>query len=80
MAKKKISKKLLYVDKDFRTRSVQNPVTGKMKGRKRVPGRGDSTAIFRVKSGPRAGQIFGRTKKIPVRASKKKRAHVRRRL
>ena len=78
--KRKISKKLLYVDKDYRTRSVQHPKTGKMMGRKRVPGRGDSTAVYRVKSGSRKGQIFGRTQPIKVKASKKKRGTVRRRL
>jgi len=78
--KRKISRKLLYIDKDFRTRSIQHPKTGKMRGRKRVPGRGDSTAVFRVKSGPRKGQIFGRTVPIKVRGDSKKRGTTRRRL
>ena len=78
--KRKISRKLLYIDKDYKTRAIQNPKTGKMRGRKRVSGRGDSTAVYRVKSGPRKGQIMGRTTPIKVRASKKARAHLRRRL
>jgi len=79
--KRRISKKYLYVDKDFKTTYIQSKKTGKMVGRKRVKGRGDSTAVLRAKkSHPSAGHIFGRTKPIRVRSSKKKKGTIRRRL
>ena len=78
--KRRIAKAYLYIDKDLRTKSIQDKY-GKMIGRKRVPGRGDSTAVLRVKKGhPRSGEIFGRTPPILVRGDKKKRAHLRRTL
>jgi hypothetical protein len=79
--KRRIPKSFLYVDKDYGTRSIQHPKTGKMLGRKSVRGVGDRTAVRRVKKGhPMSGQIMGRTAPIKIRASKKARAHVRRRL
>ncbi len=83
MAKKKkrrIPKSFLYVDKDFSTKSVQHPKTGKMQGRVRVKGVGDRTAILRVKKGEHIGEIWGRTKPIKVRGSKKVRGHLRRKI
>lgn len=76
----RIPKKFIYVDRDFKTRAIQDEY-GKMQGRKRVQGRGDSTAVFRVKKGhPRSGEIFGRTHPISVRGDEKKRGTIRRRL
>ena len=82
MAKKKrrIPKAYLYIDKDFGTRSIQHPRTGKMMGRKRVRGKGDSTAVLRVKKGEHIGEIWGRTPPVRVRGSKKARGHLRRNL
>jgi len=84
MARKKrkiiIPKAYLYIDKDFATESVRGKY-GKFQGRKRVSGRGDATAVWRVKkSHPQSGQIFGRTSPILIRGDKRKRAHLRRRL
>ena len=77
----KIPKKFIYVDRDFRTRSTRNESTGKLTGRERVAGRGDSTAVFRVKKGhPRSGEIWGRTEPIPVRGSERNRGSIRRNL
>lgn len=71
--KRRIARKYVYVDKDFKTKATRNKKTGRLTGRKRVKGRGDSTAVLRVKkSHPSAGHIFGRTKPIRVRAGKKK--------
>jgi len=79
--KKIIPKKWIYVDRDYRTRAIQHPKTGKMMGRKRVTGVGDRTAVRRVRKGhDSSGQIIGRTAPIKVRASKKKRGTVRRKL
>lgn len=76
--KRRIPKGYLYVDKDYGTRAIQDRY-GKMLGRKSVRGRGDSTAVLRVKKGPRAGEIWGRTKPIVIkkhkRTSKKGRKH-----
>lgn len=70
-----------YVDRSFHTTYLQNRLTGKLKGRKRVPGRGDGTTERRV-SGPKdyKGQILGRTESIPVRGSGSKRGTTRRSL
>lgn len=78
----KINKKYLYIDKDYRTHYLQDSSTGKMKGRKRVPGRGDGTAVLRVKKShpSRGGEIRGRTEPIPVRGSSRAKGTIRRRL
>jgi hypothetical protein len=76
--KKRIPKKYIYVDRDFKTTYVQNKKTGKLRGRKSVKGRGDGTAVRRVRKGRYAGHIFGRTKRIPVKGSKKRRGTLRR--
>lgn len=77
----KVQRRFIYVDKDFKTVSTRNSQTGKLTGRKKVSGRGDSTAVFRVKKGhPRSGEIIGRTHPIPVRASKNRRGTIRKRL
>lgn len=78
--KKRIPKAYLYIDRDFGTMSIQHSKTGKMMGRKRVSGRGDSTAVLRVKKGEHIGEIWGRTAPIKVRGSKKARAHLRRKI
>ena len=79
--KRKIPKSFIYIDDDYGTRSIQHPKTGKMMGRRKVSGIGDRTAVRRVKKGhPMSGQIMGRTQPIKVRASKKKRGTVRRRI
>ncbi len=79
--KRTIPKTWIYVDRDFGTKAIQSKKTGKMLGRKKVSGVGDRTAILRVKKGhARSGQILGRTTPIKVRASKKKRGTVRRKL
>lgn len=82
MARKRyIPTKYIYIDKDFHTRATRNPRTGKLTGRERVPGRGDSTAVFRIKKGhPLSGEIRGRTEPIPIRGDSKKRGALRRRL
>jgi len=84
MAKKKrktIPKSWIYVDKDYGTKAIQHPKTGKMMGRTKVKGLGDRTAVRRVRTGhPTSGQIMGRTVPIKVRASKKKRGTVRRKI
>jgi len=72
-----IPKRLVYVDRDFKTTFVQSKRTGKMMGRKRVPGYGDKTAVLRVKSGEFGGAIMGRTKPIEIRGSNRARAHTR---
>jgi len=64
MAKKR--KKIpTYIDYDTRTIYIQDKKTGLMKGRKRVRGFGDRTAIRRIKAkridGYRKGEILGRT-------------------
>ena len=79
--KRRIPRKYLYVDKDFKTRATRSKKTGRLTGRKKVRGRGDSTAVLRAKkSSPSAGHIFGRTKPIRVRSSKKRKGTIRRRL
>jgi len=81
MAKRKKKRKIraiTYTDKVYKTKFVQDKKTGKMRGRATVSGYGDRTAVRRVKSGSRAGQIFGRTKSIKVKGSGKSRGHSRR--
>lgn len=63
-----------YIDYDFGTTFIQDR-KGLMKGRKKVRGKGDSTAIKRVRKdfdGFKKGQIVGRTERIPVRKHKRK--------
>jgi len=54
----------IYIDRDFRTKYIQDPKTGLMKGRKRVKGFGDRTAVRRV-DGVKKEEIIGyiKTKK-----------------
>ena len=76
--KKKIPQAWIYVDRNYGTRSIQHPKTGKMLGRKRVQGVGDRTAVRRVEKGhSSSGQIIGRSPPIKVRASKTKRGTIR---
>lgn len=81
MAKKRKKKRkvrvFVYTDQVFHTTYLQDKKTGKMRGRKYVKGLGDRTAVRRVRKGPRAGQIFGRTPPIKVRGSRNKRGGVR---
>ena len=78
MGTKKIRYKL-YVDKDFHTTYLINKKTGKLYGRKRVEGRGDSTGVLRVESPKKyEGQIMGRT--IAIRGSSSRRGSIRRRI
>jgi len=83
-----MTKYKFYVDKDpTRTVSLRSKKTGRMRGRRKAKKgeKSDQILNIRVKS-PQAvsGQIFGflpkGKKRIPVKASKKARAHVRRRL
>jgi len=75
MAKKKIPvlSKLpdgnyIRTEKSFKTVYIQNPKSGRMKGRKKVRGYGDKTAIRRVE------KDF-----ILVKKSKRARGHIRKR-
>ncbi len=79
--KRKKAKYVVYVDRDFKTRYIQDKKTGRMEGRRGVKGFGDRTAVKRIrKNGPRGGEIVGRTKTIRVRATKRKKGTIRRRL
>lgn len=81
MARKKKIKYRVYIDRDFGTISTRNKKTGKLTGRRKVSGFGDKTAVRRIRSPKKySGQIFGRTKPIPVRASKSRRGTVRKRI
>jgi len=75
-----VPKSYIHIDKISRTRYLQNPKTGKMMGRTRTRAPGDATRVRRVKRGQWSGIILGRRPAIKVRASKKKRGHVRVRL
>ncbi len=80
--KRRIPKTWIVVDKQSHTISTRNPETGKLTGRKFVKsvGQSDRTRIRRISKGKYAGQLLGRTPPIKIRASKKARAHLRRRL
>lgn len=79
-SKLRVPKSFIYVDKDYSTRYLQNKKNGRMMGRKHVKGRGDGTAVRRVKKGKHGGQILGRTSPIPVKGTNKSRGHIRRTL
>ncbi len=70
-----MTKESYYIDRDFGTTSLRNPKNGQLKGRKRVKGPGDRTAIRR---GRKSGHILGRTKKIKVKGSSTRRGYIRR--
>ena len=77
--KRKIPKSWIRIDSGAHTKSIQHPRTGKMIGRRKVRGRekSDLTHVRRGIKGTYKGQIFGRTKSIPVKASFKRRGTTR---
>ena len=91
MAKKKklyIPKRFIYADKDdTQTVALRNSKTGRLRGRRVVKKNevGDFTFPRRVRGGKKGskkygGFILGRTPPIKVRASKKRRGTIRRRI
>lgn len=83
MAKKKIRYKI-YIDRDDKqTVALRDKETGRLQGRRvvRKNEAGDRTFPRRVSSPKKyAGEIIGRSKSIPVRASKNRRGTIRKRL
>ena len=81
MARRKRIKYKIYIDRDFKTVATRNRETGRLTGRKAVPGFGDKTAVRRVSSPQKySGEIFGRTHPIPIRGSERNRGSIRRTL
>ena len=92
MAKRRIKKlripsRFVRVDKVSRTVATMNRKTGKLTGRTRVKGKGDTTRVRRVtrnvdldrdgKPEWYGGTSLGRTKKIKVKGSKRARGYIR---
>ncbi len=89
MAKKKryIPKKFIYIDRDDTQTIALQAKSGRMIGRRRVKKgeKGDRTFPRRVRGGEKGskkygGWILGRSQPIKVRAGKKARGTVRRRI
>lgn len=79
----KVPKSWIYLDKnDTQTIATRNTQTGRLTGRRRVKKseKGDSTFPRRVghKGSKYDGVILGRSPKVKVRASSKKRGTIRR--
>ena len=83
----RLPSRFVRVDRVSGTVAVMNKKSGKLKGRKKVKGKGDTTRVRRVvkdvdvdKDGKvdyRGGTILGRTK-VRVRASKRAKGFIRR--
>ena len=92
MAKRRIKKlripsRFVRVDKVSRTVATMNRKTGKLTGRTRVKGKGDTTRVRRVTRNVdvnRDGKVdffggasLGRTKKVKIRSSKRAKGYIR---
>jgi hypothetical protein len=83
----RLPRRFVRVDKVGRTVALMNKKTGHLKGRVKVPGKGDTTRVIRVRRNvdlnkdgkPEyyGGSILGRTKKIVVKGSKRARSYIR---